>query len=98
MIAADSKDRHRKLAAFREQGLVLLSVTRERSELTTQRVVNGARFRIKRRVVVARLLVDTAWVRRQLIVEAIQQDALAPGDQPLDIRSAEIEVPHLGVG
>ena len=46
----------------------------------------------------ARLLVDAGRVRRQLVVEPIEQDALAPCDQALDIRSAEVEVPDLGIG
>ena len=42
----------------------------------------------------ARRFVDRFGVGRQLVVEAVEIDALAARDQPLHVGAAEIEVPQ----
>ena len=43
---------------------------------------------------VARRFIDSLWIRRQLVPEAVEIDALAPSDQPLHVGSAEVEMPE----
>ncbi len=45
----------------------------------------------------AGLLVDALRIGRQLVVEAVQEDALAALDQALLVRTVEVEMPCLGV-
>ena len=45
----------------------------------------------------ARRLVDLFGMRRQFVVEAVEEDALAARHQPLLVRAVEIEMPGLGI-
>src|SRR5215510_14446660 len=49
---------------------------------------------VESRIVAPRRLLDSLGIGRQLIPETIQVDAFAALDQPLNVRSAEIEVPQ----
>ena len=82
--------------ALGQQGLVVDAVLREGDELL-EGVVHGVRPGVERRVMRAGRLVDAAGIGRQLVVEAVEEDALAAGDQPLLVGAVEIEVPGLGV-
>ena len=74
-----------------------IGVLRERGELSAESVMDGARKRIERRIVLARLLVDARRVGRKLVVEAVEQDSLTSRDQPLDVRPAKVEMPSLRI-
>ena len=78
---------------FSRKDLVVLGVLRERGELL-EGVVHVARPRVERGVMLARRLVDRLRIGRQLVVEAVEIDALAALDQPVDVRPAEIEMPQ----
>ena len=46
---------------------------------------------------VAGLLVDAGWGCRQLVVEAIKQDAFSSCNEALHVRASEVEVPDLRI-
>ena len=96
MIAADRENRHLQLA-LGEKLLIVDGIIRECRELAAEGVVNRLRPGVERGIMLARRLVDAGGICRQLVVEAVEQDALAPGDQALDVGAAEIEVPDLRI-
>src|SRR5882724_6999929 len=98
MIASDGEHRHLQWADLGQQRLVVLGVLGKGRKLAAERIVDGLWPGIEFGIMLSRGLVDGRRVRRNLVVEAVEQDALAPGDEPLDVRSAEIEVPHLWIG
>ena len=96
MIAADRQHRHAKFPHLREQGLVLLGIFREGGKLPAERVVNRAWSRVERCIVAARLLVDAGGIGGEFVIEAVEQDSLAPGNEPLDVGAAKVEMPDSG--
>src|ERR1700720_4633570 len=46
---------------------------------------------------IASLFVDAGWSCGQLVVKAIEQDALASGNEALHVRSPEVEVPDFWI-
>jgi len=59
--------------------------------------MNRVRLRIKRRVMLARCLVDLRRIAAQFVPEPIQINPLAPRDQPFFVRPVEIEMPRLWI-
>ncbi len=97
MVPANREQRQGQLADLGEERLVVFAILCERCELAAEGVVNRTCARIEFSVMVARLLVDRRWISRQIVIETVEQDALATRDQPLDIWAAEVEVPDLGI-
>ena len=91
-VAADPQDRHRELA-FRRKGLVVDCILRERRELIEGRM-HRAGPRVELGIVATRRFVDPLRIGRELVPEAVEIDSLAAFHQPLDIGSAEIEMPE----
>ena len=91
-LAADRQHRHRELARG-QKFLVVDRILAEGRELR-EGVVDGVRPGIERRIMLARRLVDVLRIGRQFVVEAVEVDALAPGDEPLLVGAVEVEVPR----
>ena len=97
MVPADRENRQGQLADLGEERLVVFAVLVERSELAAESVVDRTRAGIELGVMPTRLLIDRRRVCRELVIETVEQDALAARDQPLDVRAAEVKVPDLWV-
>ena len=92
LLSSDCQHRHGQLRSLRH--LVVLGVFCERSELR-EGGVHRTGLRVDGCVVRARRFVDSLGVRRELVVEAVEQDSLPTFDQPFDVGPAEVEVPGL---
>ena len=77
---------------MRKEPLVVIRVLGEGRELTECRV-HRPRPRIQSCVMCARGLVDSLRIRRELVVEPVEEDLLASFHQTLDVRSTEVEMP-----
>jgi len=77
--------------------LVVERVFREGRELAAEGVWDRERAGVDGCVVVACRLLNRSGVGGQFVVESVEQDALAAGDQTLDVGAAEIEVPHFRI-
>jgi len=92
-FGAQGQDWHFQLASLREERLVVLGILTECGELL-ERVVHRMGSCVQSRVMLARLLIDLLRIRGELVPEAIQVDPLATLHEPLDIGTAEVEVPE----
>src|SRR5205814_2466105 len=88
MVPANREQRQGQLADLGEERLVVFAILCERCELAAEGVVHRTRAGIELSVVIARLLVDRRWIGRQIVIETVEQDALATSNQPLDIWAA----------
>ena len=94
MICAERQHRHGQLAVGREC-LVVDGILSKGRKLVESRM-HRAGARIEFRVVAPRRLIDRFGIGGELVPEPIKVDTLAAFDQPLGIRSAEIEMPQSG--
>src|SRR5215469_16588040 len=87
-FAAQRQDRDRKLA-LGAKGPVVHAILRESLELL-ECVMHGVRSGIEAGVMNTRSYIDAFGMRRKLVIETIEIDALAPGHQPLLVGTIEI--------
>ena len=92
-FAADGQHRHGELALLGKEGLVVERILIEGGELR-EAGMHGAGQGIEFGVMLARGLGEGRGRGGKLVPEAVEIDALAPGDQPLHVRSAKAEVPQ----
>src|SRR5204863_3613133 len=93
LLPAYRIDRHLQLAALGEEGLVVDRILIKSGELREARM-HGARQSIELGIMFARFFAEAAAVGGEFVPEAVEIDALAPGDEALHIGSAEAEMPQ----
>src|SRR5438309_9038146 len=81
MVPANREQRQGQLADLGEERLVVFAILCERCELAAEGIVHRTRAGIELSVVIARLLVDRRWISRQIVIETVEQDALATSNQ-----------------
>ena len=94
-FTAEGKDRDRELSLFKERPVVD-RILREGGEL---REASSHRSRrcVESCVVLTHLLAERARVRGKVVPEVVEVDAFSARHEPLHVRTAETEVPRLGV-
>src|SRR5206468_11087968 len=81
-LPADRIDRHLQLATLGEEGLVVDRILIKSGELREARM-HGARHGIELGIMLTRFFAEAAAVGRELVPEAVEINALAPGDEAL---------------